>query len=173
VEEQPQDWNAINALGDLYLRAGRNDKAIEQFIRIADHQFSEGFFPKSAALYKKALKLEPDHEHILMQLAEIGERQKKFADVKQYLKQVAKQRQARGEERAAAECILRLALAARGGHRIEGRSGQGRAADWRRLPCRGTAQGAAHLLEKDKKRNEALQLLAEAAEIDPFDSELR
>ena len=32
---------------------------------------------------------------------------------------------------------------------------------------------AAHLLEKDKKRNEALQLLAEAAEIDPFDSELR
>jgi tetratricopeptide (TPR) repeat protein len=75
VEDQPQDWNSINALGDLYVRAGRNDKAIEQYIRVADHQFSEGFFQKSAALYKKALKLQPDHEHILMQLASIGERQ--------------------------------------------------------------------------------------------------
>ena len=32
---------------------------------------------------------------------------------------------------------------------------------------------AAQLLEKQKKRNEALQLLADAAEIDPFDAELR
>ena len=82
VEDQPRDWNSINALGDLYARAGRNDKAIEQFIRVADHQFSEGFFPKSAALYKKALKFQPDHEHILMQLASIGERQGKFVDAK-------------------------------------------------------------------------------------------
>ena len=75
IDEQPQDWTTINALGDLYLRAGNNDKAIEQYIRVADHQFAEGFFPKSAALYKKALKLAPENEHILMQLAEIGERQ--------------------------------------------------------------------------------------------------
>ena len=108
VDDQPQDWNAINALGDLYLKAGKKDKAVEQFVRIADHQFSEGFVPKSAALYKKALKIQPHHEHILMALAEIGERQGKFVDAKQYLKQVAKQRQARGEHRAAAECILRL-----------------------------------------------------------------
>ena len=32
----------------------------------------------------------------------------KFVDTKQYLRQIAKQRQARGEPRAAAECILRL-----------------------------------------------------------------
>jgi len=49
-----------------------------------------------------------DDEHILMQLAEIGERQGKFADAKFYLHKVAKQRQSRGEDRAAAECILRL-----------------------------------------------------------------
>ena len=96
VENYPQDWNAVNALGDLYSRAGKNDKAIEQYLRVADHQFSEGFFPKAAALYKKALKLQPDHEHILMQLAGIGERQGKFVDAKQYLKQVARQREARG-----------------------------------------------------------------------------
>src|SRR3954470_17299000 len=74
IEDQPQDWNSINALGDLYVRAGKNDKAIEQFTRIADHQLSEGFFPKAAALFKKALKVKPEDEHILMALAEIGER---------------------------------------------------------------------------------------------------
>ena len=33
VEEQPRDWNAANTLGDLYVRAGQIDKAVEQFSR--------------------------------------------------------------------------------------------------------------------------------------------
>ena len=173
VEDQPQDWNSINALGDLYLRAGRNDNAVEQFIRIADHQLAEGFFAKSAALYKKALKIQPDHEHILMQLAEIGERQGKFVDAKQYLRQIAKQRQARGEPRAAAECILRLGSLPESD--LESKIAAARAAQQIGDGFRAVEllKEAARLLEKDKKRNEALQILAEAAEIDPFDAELR
>src|SRR4029453_16446537 len=93
IDDQPQDWTTINALGDLYLRGRNNEKAIEQYIRVADHQFAEGFFQKSAALYKKALKLDPENEHILMQLAEIGERQGKFVDAKQFLRQGASARQ--------------------------------------------------------------------------------
>jgi len=173
VDEYPTDWNAINALGDLYLRGGNSDKALEQFIRIADHQFSEGFFPKAAALYKKGLKLQPDHEHILMQLASIGERQGKFVDAKQYLKQVAKQREARGEDRGAAECILRLGSMPEAD--VESRVAGARAAQQIGDGFRAVEllKQAAHELEKAKKRNEALQLLAEAADIDPFDAELR
>ena len=173
LDDQPQDWNTVNTLGDVYVRAGKNDKAIEQYIRIADHQFSEGFFPKSAALYKKALKLQPDNEHILMQLASIGERQGKFVDAKQYLRQVAKQRDARGEHRAAAECILRLGSLQESD--IESRIAGARAAQQLGDGFRAVEllKEAAYTLEKEKKRNEALQLLAEAAEIDPFDSELR
>ena len=173
VEDQPQDWNSINALGDLYLRAGKNDKAVEQFTRIADHQLAEGFFAKSAALYKKALKIQPDHEHILMQLAEIGERQGKFVDAKQYLRQIAKQRQARGESRAAAECILRLGSLPESD--LESKIAGARAAQQIGDGFRAVEllKEAARVLEKDKKRNEALQILAEAAEIDPFDAELR
>ena len=173
VEDQPQDWNSINALGDLYLRAGKNDLAVEQFVRIADHQFSEGFFPKAAALYKKALKVKPEDEHILMALAEIGERQKKFIDAKQFLQQVAKQRQARGEQRAAAEAILRLGS-------LEGADLPARMAAAQAAQQLGDAYRAVELLkemartlEKDNKKPEALRLLAEAAELDPFDAELR
>jgi tetratricopeptide (TPR) repeat protein len=173
VDDQPQDWTTINALGDLYLRGGKNDKAIEQYIRVADHQFAEGFFQKSAALYKKALRLQPDREHILMQLAEIGERQGKFVDAKQYLRQVAKQRQSRGEDRAAAECILRLGSLSEAD--LESKIAAVQAAQQIGDGFRAVEllKEAAQLLEKSKKPKEALQLLAEAAEIDPFDAELR
>jgi tetratricopeptide (TPR) repeat protein len=173
IDDQPQDWTTINVLGDLYLRARNNEKALEQYIRVADHQFAEGFFPKSAALYKKALKLDPENEHILMQLAEIGERQGKFVDAKQFLKQVARQRQGRGEDRAAAECILRLGSLPEAD--VESRIAAVQAAQQLGDAFRAVEllKEAAQLLEKQKKRNEALQLLADAAEIDPFDAELR
>jgi tetratricopeptide (TPR) repeat protein len=173
IEEQPQDWTTINALGDLYLRAHNNEKAIEQYIRVADHQFAEGFFQKSAALYKKALKLEPENEHILMQLAEIGERQGKFVDAKQFLRQVARQRQGRGEDRAAAECILRLGSLPEAD--VESRVAAVQAAQQLGDAFRAVEllKEAAQLLEKQNKPKEALQLLADAAEIDPFDAELR
>ncbi len=173
IDDQPQDWTTINALGDLYLRARNSEKAIEQYIRVADHQFAEGFFQKSAALYKKALKLDPENEHILMQLAEIGERQGKFVDAKQFLKQVARQREGRGEDRAAAECILRLGSLPEAD--VESRVAAVQAAQQLGDAFRAVEllKEAAQLLEKQKKRNEALQLLADAAEIDPFDAELK
>jgi tetratricopeptide (TPR) repeat protein len=173
IEDQPQDWTTMNALGDLYLRAGNNAKALEQYTRVADHQFEEGFLPKSAALYKKALRLQPDDEHILLQLADIGERQGKFVDAKQYLKQVAKQRHGRGELRGAAECILRLGSVPEAD--LESKLAAVQAAQQLGDGFRAVEllKEAAQVLEKQDKLDEALQLLAQAAEIDPFDSELR
>src|SRR5262245_17376669 len=49
VEEQPRDWNTLNTLGDLYARAGQTDKAAAAYMRIADHLFHEGFYPRAAA----------------------------------------------------------------------------------------------------------------------------
>ena len=85
VEDQPRDWNTANTLGDLYVRAGQIDKAVEQFTRIADSLSDEGFLPKAGALYKKILKLKPDHEHALLQAAEIAGSQGLLADARAYL----------------------------------------------------------------------------------------
>jgi len=109
VEEQPRDWNAINALGDLYLQAGDTDRAVAQFVQIADHLFGEGFFPKAAAVYKKALKSRPDHEHTLLRLAEIAAAQELLADARAYLRKLWELRSERGDDRGAAECLIRLA----------------------------------------------------------------
>jgi Flp pilus assembly protein TadD len=108
VEDQPRDWNTINALGDLYARAGQPDQAAVQYIRIADHLFSDGILTKAAALYRKALKVRPDDEQTLLQLAETSARQGLFADARASLRQLAKHRRDRGDERGALDCLVRL-----------------------------------------------------------------
>ena len=173
VEDQPRDWNSINALGDLYVRAGDTDRAVEQFTRIADHLFTEGFFPKAAALYKKALKVNSVHEPTLQRLGEIAARQGLLADAKTYLKQLAAQRRGRGDERGAAECLLRLGT-------VEEADPESRLAGARAAEQLGdTAQAAALLkaaaedLEKQNRRTEALDILVDAAQLDPGDLALR
>ena len=108
IEDQPRDWNTANLVGDLYVRAGQVDKAAGQYTRIADHLFQEGFFPKAAALYKKILKIKPDQEHVLLQLAEIAVKQGLLADAKAVLGGVADRRKARGDRKGAAAIRLRL-----------------------------------------------------------------
>ncbi len=109
VEEQPRDWNAANTLGDLYARAGQSEKAVEQYVRIADSLNEEGFVSKAAALYKKALKIKPDDEHSLLQGAEISASQGLLADARTYLNAVGDRRKSRKDTRGVAQIQIRLA----------------------------------------------------------------
>jgi tetratricopeptide (TPR) repeat protein len=108
VEDQPQDWNTANLLGDLFLRCGKSDKAIEQFIRVANHLNDEGFITKASAVYKKVLKLDPHHEHALVKASEIARRQGLLADERAYLAELAESKKKRGDARAAAEISSRI-----------------------------------------------------------------
>ncbi len=108
IEEQPRDWNAINALGDLYVRAGNAARAVAQFARVGDYLFDEGFFPKASALYKKVLKVQPRHEHAVSRLAEIATRQGLLADAAMYLRQLLDERRTRGDEEGVADALERL-----------------------------------------------------------------
>jgi len=173
VEDQPRDWNSINALGDLYVRAGDTDRAVDQFTRIADHLFAEGFFPKAAALYKKALKVNSAHEPTLFRLGDIAARQGLLADAKTYFRQAAQQRRFRGDQRGAAECLVRLGS-------MEEADAESRLAGARAAQELGDiAQAAAMLkaaaddLEKQNRRAEALDILVDAAQLDPGDHALR
>src|SRR5207248_6740074 len=108
VEDQPRDWNTANILGDLYVRAGQVDKAVEQFIRIADHLQAEGFFPKAGALYKKVLKIKPDHEQALLQSAEVAASQGLLVEARQAFNAVAERRRSRRDVRGVAQIRMRL-----------------------------------------------------------------
>jgi tetratricopeptide (TPR) repeat protein len=109
VEDHPQDWATANVLGDLYVRVGQKEKAVEQFTRIAGSLNRQGFLPKAAALYKKILKISPDDDHALWQAGEIAATQGLLVDARGYLTTVAERRAARGDRSGAAEIRIRLA----------------------------------------------------------------
>jgi len=173
VDEYPRDWNTGNILGDLYVRAGQNEKAVDQFIRIADGLSEDGFVPKAHALYKKVLKLNPNHEHALLQGAEIAGSQGLLADARSYLNTLGELRRARKDARGVAQIRIRLAMldpadyvarfaAARA--RIDVKDADGALRDFKDL--------AKELTEKNRDA-EAIEALREAVTISPDDAETR
>jgi len=110
VEDQPRDWSTVNTVGDLLVRAGQYESAIEHYTRIADHLFTEGFLPRAAAVYKKILKVKPDQEHALVRTAEIFERQGLVVEAKKALTNIAERRLKRGDRRGASEIQVRIGV---------------------------------------------------------------
>ena len=173
IEEQPRDWNTANTLGDLYVRANQPDKAAAQYARIADHFFKEGFYPKAAALYKKILKIIPDHEASQLNLADISAKQGLLVDAKSYFAGVAARRRARGDRRGADEIVVKLG-------EIDPADVDARLAAARVLVERGDTDAAAarfrelHDDLREKGRTaDALTALREAVVLNPKDIQSR
>ena len=60
------------------------------------------FLPKAIALYKKVLKLKPDHEHALLQAGEIAASQGLLLDARTFLNALSARYRARGDDRGLA-----------------------------------------------------------------------
>ena len=173
VEEFPRDWNTGNILGDLYVRAGQIDKAVDRFIRIADSLSDEGFLPKAHAIYKKVLKIKPDHEHALLQGAEIAGSQGLLVDARAYLSTLLERRRSKGDQRGVAQMRIRLAMldpadyaarftAARA--RIDVNDAAGALRDFKELAVE---------LARKGRQDEAIEALREAALLSPDDKDVR
>jgi tetratricopeptide (TPR) repeat protein len=75
VENDADDFMALNVLGDLYARANQKDQAVACFTRIADHYREQGFSLKAVAMYKKVERLQPGSVEVASQLAALYESQ--------------------------------------------------------------------------------------------------
>lgn len=173
VEDQPRDWTTANALGDLYLRGNKTDRAVGLYQKIADHLFTEGFYPKAAALYRKILKLAPGDEKILLNLAEISTKQGLLADAKVHFHALAKRRRERGDQAGADEIVVRIGS-------LDPADVEARLVAARTLEASGDKQAAAarfrevheYLLEKGR-HTEAEAPLKDAIRCDPSDPSAR
>jgi tetratricopeptide (TPR) repeat protein len=173
VEDQPRDWNAKNTLGDLYARSGQIDKAIEQFIEIAEALNDEGAVAKAGAVYKKILKLKPDHERGLWQVADILGNQGLYADARSHLKTLIGLRQTKGDVRGVLQAKIRLGS-------LDPEDYEGRlTASSARIEM-GDVGGAmrdfkdmAEELSGKGRQAEALEVLKEATKLDPDDDEIK
>src|SRR4051812_17351261 len=173
VEDEPGDWTLANALGDLFARAGQVEKAIAQYGQIADSLNDEGAGAKAAAVYKKILKLKPDHEHTLTQLSEILGSQQKYADARFHLNTLIELRKGKGDVRGALQAKIRLGsldpedyegrLTAASA-RIEMGDKAGALSDLKEI--------AGELADKGRQQ-EAIDVLREAAKLNADDDEVR
>ena len=86
VEHEPDDFSALNMLGDLLIREGREEDATACFTRVAQHYREEGFALKAIAMYKKIDRLKPGNIEIAAHLAPLYEMQGLIIDARtQYL----------------------------------------------------------------------------------------
>ena len=173
VEDQPNDWNAKNTLGDLYARAGQVDKAIDQFMEIADNLNEEGAVAKAGAIYKKILKLKPDHERGLWQVSDILANQGLYADARAHLNALIELRRTKGDTRGALQAKVRLGS-------LDPEDYEGRMAAASARIEMGDVAGALRDLKEiagehaDKGRQtEAIEVLREAAKLNADDEEVR
>lgn len=173
VEAQPRDWNSANTLGDLYVRASKIDKGLEQYTRIADHLAEEGFYAKAAALFKKILKLKPDNEHALLQSGDLAAKQGTLADAKQFFLQVAERRKARGDRKGAAEVAIKLGTLDPEDLDARLRAGQLAAEMGDTAVALREFRDVAAKLEKQEKFTDALVPLQLAYDLDKSDDAIR
>jgi tetratricopeptide (TPR) repeat protein len=86
IDNDPDDFTALNMLGDLLARAGQKDEAIFCFSRIADHYREQDFRLKAIAMYRKIEKLNPRDPVTAKTLADLYAAQGLMADARaQYL----------------------------------------------------------------------------------------
>lgn len=67
----PNDVNLLNKIGDLYSKLGKEKKAIDYFLKVAESYQTSGFNLKAIALYKKIMRLDDrymDARHRLVDL---------------------------------------------------------------------------------------------------------
>jgi tetratricopeptide (TPR) repeat protein len=66
-----EDANMYNTVGDLYIKKGAPDNAVEFFLLAANKFRSDGFYEKAMAIYKKTLNIVPFQYSALMAVAEL------------------------------------------------------------------------------------------------------
>src|SRR6266550_5978740 len=86
VDNDPDDFTALNMLGDLLARAGEKEEASSCFSRIAEHYRDQEFRLKAIAMFKKIEKLNPGDPTTAKTLAELYAAQGLIVDARaQYL----------------------------------------------------------------------------------------
>ncbi|MCA1557033.1 MAG: tetratricopeptide repeat protein [Acidobacteria bacterium] len=82
VDEEPEDFTALNMLGDLYARVGDKQEAAKCFALIAEHYREQGFNTKAIAMYKKIDRLQPGTAEMAAKLAPLYEAQGQIVEAR-------------------------------------------------------------------------------------------
>lgn len=103
------DITALNMLGDLYSRTGKNAEAVISFTRVAEHYRKQGFALKAIAIYKKINRLNPQARDVALMLAELYSGQGMIVESRAQFLQIADAYTREGKARDALGILRRIA----------------------------------------------------------------
>src|ERR1041384_7707429 len=109
VDADPEDFTALNTLGDLYIRLDKKAEAVQCFILVADHYREQGFALKAIAIYKKVARLRPDELTVAQKLAALYEQQGLIVEARAQYLLIADACGRAKQTRAALEALRRTA----------------------------------------------------------------
>jgi tetratricopeptide (TPR) repeat protein len=109
VELEPKDTNLRLKLGDLHLRQGSKDSAIQCYMKVADAFMQSGFDAKAVALYKQIAKIDNERHDIYLPLAELYQRLGLTSEALSALQVAADHHHREGRKREALDLLRKMA----------------------------------------------------------------
>jgi tetratricopeptide (TPR) repeat protein len=109
IENDPDDFTALNMLGDLLTRAGEKEEAIFCFSRIAEHYRDQEFRLKAIAMYRKIEKLSPGDPQTAKTLADLYAAQGLLVDARRQYLVVADAYSKAGQTKQALKVLHKIA----------------------------------------------------------------
>ncbi|PID57845.1 hypothetical protein CSB45_06385 [candidate division KSB3 bacterium] len=109
LEEQPDDRNALNALGDLYAKRGDAEKACTYYLNVGSLYARDGFTLKAIAVYKKAQRARPDQISTYLELADLYVQKGLIGEAKANYLSAAEKQATAGEKRESLDTYRKIA----------------------------------------------------------------
>ena len=109
LKADPHDSNVLLKLGDLHLKQGKRDEAINAYLRVAQQFTREGFDAKAVALYKQISRLDPKRQDVCVPLSELYARMGLVSDAIAALQGAADAAYRAGDKDGALELLRRMA----------------------------------------------------------------
>ena len=88
LQQDPQNFKTRLRLADLYLRMGQKERAVEEYLLLADLLEAEDIYAKAVAIYKRVLALDPHLSKAHHALADIYAKRGLFGEAKKHLKKL-------------------------------------------------------------------------------------
>lgn len=109
LETNPNDLTLLNTVGDMCVRANRNDEAIRYFLRVAETYEAEKAVPSAIAVYKKILKLDSANVDRGVRLADLYTKQGLMSDARRQYQAAVESYKQNGETQKAFRTMQKIA----------------------------------------------------------------
>lgn len=111
LAHKPDDISALNAVGDLYIRIGEGERAVQFFLRAAKNYETGGFYKKAIAILRKAHRQAPTVREVVEHLADLYTQEGLLVEARALLLDLARHHHSLGhtkEARRAFEKVVEI-----------------------------------------------------------------